>query len=106
VTGEIIGMKEGEFSEGNFPEIRDAVRRGLKQEIVEVIDSAISKGAEPLIVNNEGIVKGLEEVGKLFNSSKIFLPQVIAAAETAKIGFERIKGELGEERGENCHSGR
>ncbi len=100
VTGEIIGMKEGEFAEGNFPEIRDAVRRGLKQEIVEVIDSAIKMGAEPLLVNNEGIVKGLEEVGKLFNSSKIFLPQVIAAAETAKIGFERIKGELGEERGE------
>lgn len=100
VTGEIIGMKEGEFSEGNFPEIRDAVRRGIKQEIVKVIDIAISKGAEPLLVNNEGIVKGLEEVGKLFNTSKIFLPQVIAAAETAKIGFERIKGELGEERGE------
>lgn len=100
VTGEAAGAKEGELSEGDFPEIREAVRSGLKEQIVEIVERTLKQGFDPLTISNEGIVKGLEEVGKLFNSNKVYLPQVIAAAETAKRGFERVKLEMGERKGE------
>ncbi|NIO16018.1 MAG: dihydropteroate synthase [Deltaproteobacteria bacterium] len=97
VTAETEGEGGKEFSGGDFPEIREAVRSGRKGEIVEIIEMTLKQGAMPLSINNDGIVRGLEEVGKLFNANRIFLPQVIAAAETAKIGFERIKSEMGGE---------
>ncbi|RMG61510.1 MAG: 5-methyltetrahydrofolate--homocysteine methyltransferase [Deltaproteobacteria bacterium] len=77
--------------------VRQGVVKGVKEEILPAVEEALKEGIDPMTLNNEGVVKGLEEVGKLFDQAKVFLPQVIASAETAKIAFERIKEELKEE---------
>ena len=52
---------------------------------------------------NEEIIPALDDVGKDYETGKIFLPQLIQSAETTKMAFEIIKGSFalkeGEEKG-------
>ncbi|MBO4506992.1 MAG: cobalamin-dependent protein, partial [Lachnospiraceae bacterium] len=45
------------------------------------------------IINNE-FIPALDRVGELYEQGKIFLPQLMGAAETAKRGFDIIKAGL------------
>lgn len=49
------------------------------------------KEKAPLDVVNEYLIPALDEAGRLFEAGKLFLPQLITAAETAKQGFEEVK---------------
>ncbi len=46
---------------------------------------------EPLAVVNEEIIPALDHVGKLYETGKIYLPQLLMSAEAAKASFEVIK---------------
>jgi 5-methyltetrahydrofolate--homocysteine methyltransferase len=48
----------------------------------------------PLRISNEGLLPGLEEVGKRFEKNLYFLPQVMRSAETMQRAFSRLKEEL------------
>lgn len=48
----------------------------------------------PLEVVNKFLIPALDEVGKLYEIGKIFLPQLITSAETAKLGFDEVKKAL------------
>lgn len=45
----------------------------------------------PLEVVNGVLIPALDEVGRLYESGKLFLPQLIKAAETARLGFDEVK---------------
>lgn len=45
----------------------------------------------PLEVVNGYLIPALDEVGRLYESGRLFLPQLIKAAETAKLGFNEVK---------------
>ncbi len=47
-------------------------------------------------ISNEGLLPGLEEVGRRFGKKQIFLPQVMLSAETMQTAFGRLKQELKE----------
>ena len=49
---------------------------------------------QPLEVVNKHLIPALDEVGRLYESGKIFLPQLIAAAQSAKSGFAEVKKHL------------
>ena len=65
--------------------------------IVKGLDSVRARTAalltrlSPLEVVNEYLIPALDEVGKRFESGRLFLPQLISAAETAKLGFDEVK---------------
>ena len=48
----------------------------------------------PLEVVNGYLIPALDEVGKAYERGTLFLPQLIRAAETAKLGFEEVKRAL------------
>jgi 5-methyltetrahydrofolate--homocysteine methyltransferase len=58
------------------------------------VEEALAKGLEPLKVSNEGLLPGLEEVGRRFGKNQIFLPQVMLSAETMHAAFARLKQEM------------
>ena len=71
-----------------------AVRRGLKDEAAAAAKELIAAGASPVAVIDEAVVPALEVIGKGFESGRIFLPQLLMAAEAASAAFEEIRKAL------------
>jgi len=78
--------------------VRDLLARtiitGDREGVVPLIERALAEGLSPMQVSNEGLLPGLEEVGRRFEKNIVFLPQVMQSAETMQAGFARLKREL------------
>ena len=82
----VSGEKEGALAE--------AVRRGLKADAAESARAALAGGAAPLDVIGAGIVPALEAVGRGFEAGKVFLPQLLMAAEAAGAAFDVVRAAM------------
>ncbi len=71
-----------------------AIIEGDRDVVASLVDQALNEGLEPLQISNEGLLPGLEEVGRRFGKNQIFLPQVMMSAETMQTGFNRLKEEI------------
>ena len=71
-----------------------AVIQGDKEGIVALVEEALADGLSPLAISNEGLLPGLEEIGRRFGAQKVFLPQMMLAAETMQTAFARLKKEM------------
>ncbi len=71
-----------------------AVIEGDREGIVPLVEAALGEGLSPLDVSNEGLLPGLEEVGRRFAKNQVFLPQVMLSAETMHAAFARLKQEM------------
>ena len=49
---------------------------------------------DPLEAINEGLIKGIEEVGRRFQTGEYFLPELISGAEAMKAGLAILEPEL------------
>ena len=70
--------------------IKDIVLSGRKL----VIESAVKKALadeSPMDVINLRLIPAINAAGELFESGKFFLPQLMASAETVKLGFDAVK---------------
>lgn len=74
------------------PEIslHTAIVKGLKDEAAQCA-RALLENSEPLDVINGDIIPALDEVGAGFEENKIFLPQLLMSADSAKAAFDVIK---------------
>lgn len=72
-----------------------AIIEGDAEGVLSLVETALAQGLSSLQVSNEGLLPGLEEVGRRFGMNRIFLPQVMRSAETMQIAFARLKKELG-----------
>jgi len=103
--------KEGEKASGKS--VKEAVREinGVKdklkyaiidgdtENITALVEEALGEGLDAMAISNEGLIAGLNEVGKLFASNKYFLPQVMLSAQTMKTAFTRLKKEFKDKTG-------
>lgn len=69
--------------------LSDCVKQGLKNRAEELCEAELQQH-DPMYVVNEILIKALEEVGNGYESGKLFLPQLVAAAEAAKQAFAVI----------------
>ena len=74
--------------------IAAAIRRGLKSDAAAAAKASLASGRAPLDVIGDGIVPALEEVGRGFESGKVFLPQLLMAAEAAGAAFEVVRAAM------------
>jgi 5-methyltetrahydrofolate--homocysteine methyltransferase len=91
-TGKEIGIRE---------RLAAAIIEGDREGIVPLVETALAEGLSPLLVSNEGLLPGLEEVGRRFGRNQVFLPQVMLSAETMQAAFTRLKAEMSGERAES-----
>ena len=68
-----------------------AIRHGLKTDAADAARTALAHGTPPLDVISGGIVPALEVVGKGFEDGRIFLPQLLMAADAAGAAFETVR---------------
>ena len=71
----------------------EAVKKGLKPEIKNLTLKEIETN-DPIFVINEVLIKALNDVGNLYEKGKLFLPQLISAAEAAKEAFAVISSKF------------
>ena len=71
-----------------------AIVHGLKQDAATIAGGLLAAGKAPVEVIDGEIVPALEVVGKGFESGKVFLPQLLMAAEAASSAFEVIRDVL------------
>lgn len=71
-----------------------AVITGDPEGVISLVNQALEEGLSPLQISNEGLLPGLEEVGRRFERNQFFLPQVMQSAETMQRAFARLKEEM------------
>lgn len=67
----------------------DCVKSGIKSKAAALTEKELET-SQPMTVVNDVLIKALEEVGKLYDSGKLFLPQLVSSAEAAKAAFSVI----------------
>ena len=71
--------------------IRACVEQGEKEAIIDLVKKALADGIDPLDITKKGLSEAMNVVGDKFGSGKLFLPQVMLAAETMQSAFNTIK---------------
>ena len=71
--------------------IYDAVLKGDREGIPLLMDRAAAESISPGDIVDRFLIPAINEVGKLFDEKKYFLPQLIQSAETMKKGFECVE---------------
>lgn len=90
------GSGEGGAEGGGTPQkgtLAYAVENGLKNEGA-ALTAELLKTMEPLEIINKTLIPALDRIGKNFEKGKVFLPQLILAAEVTQASFEVIKRKL------------
>lgn len=78
-------------------DIADAVIAGDGDAVKYGVTKLLEEGRAPQKIMEDGLIKGMETVGKWFSQGKYFLPQVVASAESMKVGFTLCKAKIPKE---------
>ncbi len=68
-----------------------AIISGDREGIVPLVEEALQEGLDAMTIGNEGLLPGLEEVGRRFADNRVFLPQVMQSADTMQAAFGRLR---------------
>ena len=71
----------------------EAIRKGLRNESGKLTRDALHTRSEMELVEKE-LIPALEETGEKYEQGKVFLPQLLSAAQAAQAAFEEIRGSL------------
>lgn len=75
-------------------DLKRAIIHGLKDDARQAAATDIAGGKPPMSVVQDGIVPALEEVGGGFEKGRVFLPQLLMAADAAGAAFEAVRAAL------------
>ncbi len=79
---------------GGLSPLTGAIVHGLKSDAATIAGGMLAEGKQPVAIIDGEIVPALEIVGKGFETGKVFLPQLLMAAEAASAAFEVIRAEF------------
>jgi len=72
-------------------EIVENVKTGKDDKTVELVKGALQENVSPEVILNNGLIKGMLEVGDLFQKNKAFIPDMLIASRAMKRGTEVVK---------------
>ena len=75
-------------------EIAELVQKGKAQEVSDLVSKALADGTPPQQVLDEGLLKGMGELGVRFKNNEVFVPEVLIAARALNKGTETLKAQL------------
>lgn len=65
-----------------------------KEKVIEIANRVIADGHDPLELMNEAFIPGINEVGDLFGRGRLFLPELMVAADAMKAVTDVINAAL------------
>jgi 5-methyltetrahydrofolate--homocysteine methyltransferase len=74
-------------------DLNSPIRKG-QPGVKDLVQQALKEGIAPQDILNEGLVKGMDVIGKRFKANEIYVPEVLIAARAMKAGMEILKNPL------------
>lgn len=90
---ESVSAPTADRKENAVSSLYDCVKKGVKTQAEELCKKELET-KPPMTVVNEILIPALEEVGKAYDNGKLFLPQLVSAAEAAKTAFGAVGEKL------------
>lgn len=87
------GEKQPTAAVTAYHTLKEAVIKGLADEARGLCEAEL-ESIEPLEIVNEKLIPALDEVGAQFEKGKLFLPQLLSAANAAQSAFEVVKTKI------------
>jgi 5-methyltetrahydrofolate--homocysteine methyltransferase len=78
----------------DMKELSEALIRGDRNKVVEITNQALEEGMAPETILSEGLVAGMDVVGKRFKANEVYVPEVLIAARAMKSGMEILEPKL------------
>ncbi|WKY45246.1 corrinoid protein [Eubacteriaceae bacterium ES2] len=77
-----------------FDELKEAIIEGDEDVAIELAEKVIEEQIDPVEAVQNGLIKGIEEVGKAWLDGEAFLPDVMMAADAMSAGMKVLEPEL------------
>ena len=77
-----------------FANLKDGVIEYDEDKVVEAANAAIAEGVDPEKAIFDGLVAGIEEIGRLYELEEIFVPEMLIAADVMYAGLNILKPHL------------
>lgn len=90
---ESVTLSQTAVSSTSSMDLKTAIIKGMKEDAGSCA-KALLKDTQPLDIINEYIIPALDVVGDGFEKNKIFLPQLLMSADSAKEAFNIIREHL------------
>jgi 5-methyltetrahydrofolate--homocysteine methyltransferase len=74
-----------------------ALQRGKAKDVEQLVNEAIGQGISAQEILDEGLLKGMGELGVKFKNNEVYVPEVLVAARALNKGTEILKTKLMEE---------
>lgn len=67
------------------------LQAGKAKLVKELVQSAIDQGLAPEVILNDGLLAGMDVIGKKFKEGTVFVPEVLVAARAMNMGAALLK---------------
>ncbi|MCE5325010.1 MAG: corrinoid protein [Planctomycetaceae bacterium] len=74
--------------------LADALIKGDRNKVVELTKKALEEGVGPAKVLNDGLIAGMNVVGKRFKANEIYVPEVLIAARAMHGAMDVLQPKL------------
>ncbi len=75
-------------------DLRQSVMEGDRDRTQELMQQALAANIPAEQILKEGLIRAMSEVGRLFESNEIFVPEMLIAARAMKLGLELLRPHL------------
>ena len=65
----------------NLDQIKEHLIQGDADRVKEIVKNSLAEGVLPKEILDNGLIAGMDEVGRQFKNNEIFIPEVLIAAE-------------------------
>ena len=72
-------------------EITQKLYEGEEKEVSRLVQEGLSTGLSPSVLLEEGLIAGMDKVGKDFKSGELFVPEVLIAARSMQAGMNILR---------------
>ncbi len=74
--------------------LSEAIIKGDQSTAVAVTKSALAEGMAPETILGEGLIAGMNVIGKRFKANEVYIPEVLIAARAMKMAMEVLEPKL------------
>ena len=78
-------------------DISELLQNGKAKDVVTLVQQAVEEGVSAETILKEGLLAGMEVIGRKFRDNKIFVPEVLVAARAMSKGTEVLRPLLAKE---------
>jgi len=71
--------------------ISEALQKGQANEVKELVSAALEAGASAKVILEEGMMAGMDVIGRKFRDGEVFVPDVLIAARAMNAGIEILR---------------